>query len=361
MACLVAGVDNEQALAAFERAPTATSSERLRAARFLAQNATGGDRNRLSKIRGVERNSWVRRALDQALKRSEMGRSDDSTEPVEEIRETPFPDARLYDELRAQAIAETSAMFLHELRPLVGFLDADAATEIDRYECSRTKVSVNRVRSLLNAIARLRMASVAPDLQEFDLTDLVVRVAVDEVMRGRATLDNFNEQVDEATDLDDEAEQAPQQPVVKLSLGRRSPVATTGDAALVEMVAANALRNAVEAVLAVWEPHRNGVTLNWGVTATTGDAALVEMVAANALRNAVEAVLAVWEPHRNGVTLNWGVTDIDSWIVVHDEGCGLSTVGSWFTMKDADYRRGGIVSRSLALVLRRVKATLGWG
>ena len=281
MACLVAGVDNEQALAAFERAPTATSSERLRAARFLAQNATGGDRNRLSKIRGVERNSWVRRALDQALKRSEMGRSDDSTEPVEEIRETPFPDARLYDELRAQAIAETSAMFLHELRPLVGFLDADAATEIDRYECSRTKVSVNRVRSLLNAIARLRMASVAPDLQEFDLTDLVVRVAVDEVMRGRATLDNFNEQVDEATDLDDEAEQAPQQPVVKLSLGRRSPVATTGDAAL------------------------------------------VEMVAANALRNAVEAVLAVWEPHRNGVTLNWGVTDIDSWIVVHDEGCGL--------------------------------------
>ena len=281
MACLVAGVDNEQALAAFERARTATSSERLRAARFLAQNATGGDRNRLSKIRGVERNSWVRRALDQALKRSEMGRSDDSTEPVEEIRETPFPDARLYDELRAQAIVETSAMFLHELRPLVGFLDADAATEIDRYECSRTKVSVNRVRSLLNAIARLRMASVAPDLQEFDLTDLVVRVAVDEVMRGRATLDNFNEQVDEATDLDDEAEQAPQQPVVKLSLGRRSPVATTGDAAL------------------------------------------VEMVAANALRNAVEAVLTVWEPHRNGVTLNWGVTDIDSWIVVHDEGCGL--------------------------------------
>ena len=281
MACLVAGVDNEQAFAVFERAPPATSGERRRAARFLAQKATCADLNRLSKIRDVERNSWVRRALDQALKRSEMGRSVDSIVAIEETRETPLPDARLHEELRAHAIAETSAMFLHELSPLVGFIDADAANEIDRYECSKTKVSVNRVRSLLNAIARLRMASAAPALQEFDLTDLVLRVAADEVMRGRATLDDFNEQVDEIASLDDEAEQAPQRPVVKLSLGRRGPVATTGD------------------------PE------------------LVEMVAANALRNAVEAVLVVWEPHRNGVILNWGVTDVDSWIVVHDEGCGL--------------------------------------
>ena len=274
-------MDNEQAFAVFERAPPANSGERRRAARFLAQNATGADRDRLSKIRGVEHNAWVCRALDQALKRSEMGGSVDSTVATEEMRETPLADAHLYDELRAQAIAETSAMFLHELRPLVGILELNAATEIDGYECSRTKVSVNRVRSFFDAIARLRMASVVPALQEFDLTDLVVRVAADEVMRGRATLDDFNEQVDEAAGLDDEAEQAPQQPMAKLSLGRRGPVATTGDPAL------------------------------------------VEMVAANALRNAVEAVLVVWEPRRNGVTLNWGVTDIDSWIVVHDEGCGL--------------------------------------
>ena len=210
-----------------------------------------------------------------------MGRSVDLTVAVEGVRETPFPDARLYEELRSQAIAETSAMFLHELRPLVGFLEGDAAIEIDRYECSRTKDSVNRVRSFLNAIERLRMASGAPALQEFDLTDLVVRVAADEVMRGRAIFSNFNEQVDEAAAFDDEAEQAPHQSIAKLSLGRRGPVATTGDPAL------------------------------------------VEMVAANALRNAIEAVLVVLGPYRNGVTLNWGVTDIDSWIVVHDEGCGL--------------------------------------
>lgn len=274
-------MDNEQAIAAFDRIPSSTSSERLRAARFLAQNATSANRNDLSKIRGAERNSWVLGALDQALKRSEVGRSVASTDASEEMPRTAFPDARLHEELRAQAIEEASALFLHELRPLVGFLDVDASREIDRYASSRTKDSVNRIRSFLDAIDRLRQASAAPAMQEFDITDLVIRVSEIEARRGRAILENPKQRFDEVAGLDHDIEQAPQQPMIRLSPARRDPVVTTGDPTL------------------------------------------VEMAVANALRNAIEAVLQLGEPNPNDIVLNWGVTDTDSWIVVLDEGCGL--------------------------------------
>ena len=275
--CLVTGMDNEQALADLERWPAPTSSERLRAARFLARNATNVHRNRLSKIREAERNSWVRRALDQALKRSEIGES----VAAWEIQETPFPGVHLNEELRAQAIEETSALFLHELRPLVGLLELAATSEIGHYDCSRTKVSVDRVRSFLDAIERLRKASAPPDIQEFDLTDLVIRAAADESMQGRATLYNFEQATNEDGGLDDESEHSSQQPFVKLLLARQDPVVTTGDPTL------------------------------------------VGMAVANALRNAIEAVLEVNEAHRTEIVVNWGITDVDSWIAVLDEGCGL--------------------------------------
>ena len=279
--CLVTGMNNEQALADLERWPAATSSERLQAARFLARNATNVHRNRLSKIREAEHNSWVRRALDQALKRSEIGESVASPVAVGEIQGTPFPDAHLNEELRALAIAETSALFLHELRPLVGLLDRAAASEISHYDCSKTRVSVDRIRSFLDAIERLRKASAPPARQEFDLTDLVIRAAEDESMQGRAILYNFEQITSEDVSLDDETDHSSQQPVVKLLLARQDPVVTTGDPTL------------------------------------------VGMAVANALRNAIEAVLEVYEAHRNEVVLNWGITDVDSWIAVLDEGCGL--------------------------------------
>ena len=279
MVYLVAGVDKEQALATLESSPASTN-ERLRAARFLAQNATGTDRNRLSQVRGGERNSWVRQALDQALIRSQLDTTVGQTVAVEQLQETPFGDPHLYEELRAQAIEETSGLFLHELRPLVGLLEGSAAREIDRYACSRTKTAIDRVRSFLEAIERLRMASAAPAIQEFDLTDLVARVTTDEALQGRAILDVIGSEADD-DDLDDETEQVPQQPVIKLLLARLDPVITMGDPIL------------------------------------------VEIAVANALRNAIEAVLEVLDANRNRVILNWGVTDTDSWIVVLDEGCGL--------------------------------------
>ena len=268
---MVTGVDNEQALAAFENTRASTSSDRLRAARFLAQNATNAHRSRLSKIRETERNSWVCQALDQALKRLGMGKSAASTVALMEEGEAPSLDTPFYEELRGQAIEETSAFFLHELRPLVGFLEGAAATEIEHYACSKTKTSIGRVQSFLEAADRLRKASTAPALQEFDLTDLVVSVAISEATQGRATLPDLQEEAHEANGeafQDNDAELVPEQPVAKLSLARRDPVITTGDPTMVEMAVANALRNAIESVFEVGEANRAEVIINWGLTDT---------------------------------------------------------------------------------------------
>ena len=273
-------MDNDEALAALAPALDSAPSQRLRAARYLARNATPAQRRRLSQIREIEHNSWVRKALDQALKRSASSSSFTSLTNVDEVAET-FLERHLQQELRAQAIEETSALFLHELRPLIGFLDGAAAGDISQYATSKTKTSVDRIRSFLDAIERLRKASAPPATQEFDLTDLVVRVAADEARQGRAILDNSNDSVQHDAGLHDSGEQEPTIAAVTLSLARQDPVMTTGDPAL------------------------------------------LEMALANGLRNAIEAVLEVSEGRRDDVILNWGVTDSDSWVVVLDQGCGL--------------------------------------
>ena len=258
------------------------------------------------------------RALEQALKRSDQDSSAATTATVNEVRETPL-DTRLYEELHAQAIEETSALFLHELRPLVGLLDEAADAEIDHYACSRTKASVGRVKSFLGAIERLRKASAAPAVQEFDLTDLVVRVAADEAIQGRATFDNLQGEGVESAGLDDNAEEAPRPKVVKLSLARQDPVITTGDPTLVEMAVANALRNAIEAVAEV-----------------------------------------LGEVEQGDIILNWGVTDTDNWIVVLDEGCGLPLGWDRLTEPGASTKKSqGHLGMGLSIAQRAIESTQG--
>lgn len=278
---LVAKVNDEQALAAFESKYGSTTSERLRAARFLAENSKLEHQDHLSAIMANESNPWVRQALNQALARSKTPGAVLPVSAEQDVFETHIPDERLNEELRALAIEHNSAVFLHQLRPLVGLLELAANDEIECYASSETKNSIDKIRSSLDAIERLRKASEAPVTTEFDLTDLVVKVAQDEATIWRAVLDGPNESADETAGIDDGTDQSTSRKIINLSLPRREPVVTTGDPAL------------------------------------------IELVVKNALTNAVEAVMAVQDSRRNEVILNWGVTDKDNWIVILDEGCGL--------------------------------------
>ena len=315
--CSVARVNSVQALAALERAPAAPLSERLRAARFLARNAAGAQKDRLSRIRVVEHNSWVRKALDHALKRCEAGMSSVSFAKTDEVSETIL-DRHLQEELHAQAIEETSALFLHELRPLIGLLEAAASDEIGHYESSRTRSSLERVRSLLEGIERLRKASAPVATQDFDLTDLVVRIAADETKQGRAILDSLKEKSEDGIDLVNGLGQQSRSVPVRLLLAREDPVMTTGDPTL------------------------------------------IEMALANALRNAIEAVLEVSDSKRADVTLNWGVTDSDGWVVVLDNGCGLPP--GWERMAKvgtSTKKSEGHLGMGLPIAQRAIESTRG--
>ena len=274
-------MDNGDALAALESTPALSASERLRAARFLARNATVDHRARLSAIRSVEHNSWVRQALDQTLVRLAANTPREPAASMAEVEHASPDDSRRHQEILAEATAETARFFLHELRPLVGLVEVEASREVDDYPASRTKKSIDRVRAFLDAMSRLGVASAPPAMSEFDLTDMVTQAAEDEVERGRATLDVSAESTAQDTHERGTRGQGRKKARVAVALARHEPVVTVGDPALVEM-------------------------------------ALV-----NALRNAVEAILDQPECHRGPVILNWGVTDTDSWIAVLDEGGGL--------------------------------------
>ena len=275
-------MDSSQALNTLEQRSYSAPSERLRSARFLAQNATKADRSRIQRIRETEHNSWIQKALDRAILRTEPCNSDAAVAEVIEEEESHI-DRLFCDDVYAQATEETSAMFLHELRPLVGILELDANSEIDCYICSNTKVAVTRIQSFLDVIDMLRHASAAPIIKDFDLTDLVVRVSELESRRYLVASENLSEEENVQENPDGCMEQFSKSKGIGLTLARREPVFSSG------------------------APK------------------LVELALGNALRNAFEATLEVKDDSRGDIVLNWGNTDIDSWIVVLDEGCGLPT------------------------------------
>ncbi len=273
-------MDSEQALNTLEQLPSSVPSARLRSARFLARNATEADRGRILRIREAEHNSWIQKALDKAIRRPEECKSMVLTAEEGEKEETPS-DRQFYEDVYARATEESSAMFLHELRPLVGFLEVDANTEINCYACSNTRVSVARIRSFLDAIDMLRNASAAPIIRDFDLTDLVVRVSEVESRRNLVASGILSKEEDGPQIPVGYIEQFSESTGIGLTLTRREPVLSSG------------------------APK------------------LVELALGNALRNAIEAIFAVQDENHGDIVLNWGKTDVDSWIVVLDEGCGL--------------------------------------
>lgn len=268
-----------QAFSTLENPLKSSPSERLRAARRLARNPASVDQTRLAVIRAAERNFFVRQALDRAIEEVEQYDRGADGHRLEVGGEAEQLDFRIYDDVFAEATVETSALFLHELRPLVGILESTAARELADYETSGTKEGIYRIKNLLEAIDRLRLASEPAQVQEFDLTDLVGRVASREQVHYDTSLST--DSLIPADEIHQADGNRPPRPRPTLEFARSEPVVTLGDPAL------------------------------------------LELALANTLRNAIEAILAMPSDHDGYVTLNWGHTDVDNWISVLDNGCGL--------------------------------------
>lgn len=247
------------------------SSERLRGARMLMEANTCPPMAELRRLREREPDSWVRSALDRAIRRwqdfsgvIEIGQSWIST-PTESDS----------DDLRAEAVQAVTRTILHEIRPLVSDIQSFAREAIgEGFALSPTARSIDRIRSLIDTIQRLNEAAAPPRAIEFDLANLII----EEVTRGSYTPES-------------------------ILPTRRDPVIVHGDPDLLILALRNVIRNAVEAS----EGTENLVIINCG--ATDSECWVVVLDEGVGLPEASERV---WEP---GITkkskedhFGWGLT-----------------------------------------------------
>ena len=211
-----------------------SSHERLKAARFLARNCEAADVRLLRKALQEETVSYVRTSLNLAIKRVAKSQLRETGNPVEEL-EIP-PDLRT--QIKKQVTEEVTGLILHEIASPVGLLASSAAREIPNFDGSKTKVYIENLQRVFEAIEQLKGASAVPKLREFDLAGLF-----DDIITGAVG----NQPID-------------------VSQHGAKPFIITSDQALLSFAFSNGVRNAVEAVAAVdsIEPHT--IIITWGET-----------------------------------------------------------------------------------------------
>lgn len=214
---------------------------RLLAARFLQTNATGEDRESIETALRREDVVWIRNALLAGL------RFLDTAQP--QIAEATADDAGVDEvskQARIDAVRETTALFLHEISPIVGILKLNALSELKNFADSKTKVSIDNLDRLLEGIANLRAATAKPKLELFDLSEVVAEV----IARERTS-----EQV-----------QTPgNQSEIDVQCAGRAPFMVQGDRSLLSIALCNGLRNAMEASRSVADSCPP-VVMNWAAT-----------------------------------------------------------------------------------------------
>ncbi len=211
-----------------------SAHDRLKAARVLARCSEPADIQILRKALLGETVSYVRTSLNLAVKRATSVRPQAASSPVEEFQIPP--DVRT--QIKNEVTQEITGQILHEIASPVGLLASSAAREIPKFESSKTKVYVENLQRVFEAIEQLKGASAVPKPGEFDLAELLSDIVATEV--GERPLD------------------------VSLLGGR--PFLITNDLSLVRLAVSNGVRNAIDAVLALGfgEPHP--IIVTWGET-----------------------------------------------------------------------------------------------
>jgi signal transduction histidine kinase len=148
----------------------------------------------------------------------------------------------LTEEIYSEAVEEITGQLVHELELVLGVLKVFARKEIPDYENSQTLVHILRVERLLGAIDTLRRAASPPVLAEFDLAEVIRRVA--EAERSLAT-------------------SAPE-----VSFAGRRPLIVVADQALIELALTNGVRNALESVALVEGEQKPPIVITWDDTNT---------------------------------------------------------------------------------------------
>ena len=216
--------DRKEALALLN---STAPHDRLKAARTLRRIRNAADAPKLRTAIKAESVSWVKRALTAALT--------DCTTPS--LNESDIADTsldiseQLRHELYGKITQEITGILLHEIEPVFGLLRAAASEEIPDRAKSQTWTYLEYLKKILLGIQSLRIAASTPNLEEFDLAEVITEVAETEVSLDKATV----------------------------SLVGHQPLICKNDASLLRLALANGLRNAVDALEGVRLPGGNAL------------------------------------------------------------------------------------------------------
>lgn len=207
---------------------------RLKAARVLARNSNSGDLQQLRAALRDETVSYVRTALELAIKRG----SSFAAPAVEDTSEEFEIPEDVRTQIRNEVTKEVTGQILHEIASPVGLIASAAAREIPVYEHSKTRRHVENLKRLFEAIEQLKSAAAVPRPEEFDLSELLAEIVSETI----------------GTDA------------VEVSLYGAKPMLITSDRALLCLSVSNGIRNAVEAVKDIPCEKPHPIVITWGET-----------------------------------------------------------------------------------------------
>lgn len=260
-----------------------SSIVRIRAARRLVKEKHGECLDALRIAYQTEEIPWVKNAFSQALSAYEEERQSGSSEHRDqEFGEDDIPF------IESQAISDSIGQVLHELEPAIGQLRVVAREVVASFDGSALKHEFEKLDELLETFENWRTVEQRPTPRT-----VKVREVINEVT---SEVDIWS---DSAIDLQ---------------------VLTTEE---IEIVT---------------------------------DLQLLRIIVSNALRNAVEATIAIGNGHP--VTVSYGLTNTSFWISINDRGIGLPPNQSSF-LKSTTSTKPGHRGMGLAIVDKAVQAIKG--
>ena len=211
-----------------------SAHERLTAVRFLTRDSSLSDLGLLRRTLDRETVSYVREALQVAIRRA-VGSA--SEIPDTSLTGDEIP-AHVTKHIRAKVTEEITGFILHEIASPVGLLAASAKREVPEYEASTTRRFVENLKRVFGAIEQLKSASAVPRPEEFDLSELLCETV--------------------SSELSD--------PRIDVSLYGPRPFIVNSDPALLRLVFRNGIRNSIEAVLSSERIDPHPIVITWGET-----------------------------------------------------------------------------------------------
>lgn len=209
--------------------------ERLKAARFLARDATAEDLGLLKHALQSETVSYVKTSLNIGI-----ARLTNIPRPVKIVlSDEEAGSAELRHQIKNQAIDWIAGLLLHEIASPIGLVKRTASREIPDFENSKTRRHLDNLQRIFEAIEQLKNAAAIPRPEDFDLAELVSETVNAEIEAGQ---------------------------MAEVSLHGQRPFVISSDPALVRFAISNGIRNAFEAIGSIGTEETHAIVISWGET-----------------------------------------------------------------------------------------------